>query len=147
MRTDTAIFKTFLESLRTPETAALIDFAKEGFELCFEATFEIPMKKVKGKKVKTTIPPSKRTLDNLPCYADGKSKVRFQDWLEMDPVTHSTGKGCDGKWYGWSHRALYGFKSGDKVKAGDVCYSGKDFIIKDEADAKRQAERFAKSVS
>ena len=28
----------------------------------------------------------------------------------------------DGKWYGWSHRALYGFKVGSKCKNGDVHY-------------------------
>ncbi len=27
------------------------------------------------------------------------------------------------KWYGWSHRALFGFGIGDKVKKGDVCTS------------------------
>ena len=27
----------------------------------------------------------------------------------------------DGKWYGWSHRAIYGFKVGDKVEKGDCC--------------------------
>ena len=25
------------------------------------------------------------------------------------------------KWYGWSHRAIYGFGVGDAVKEGDVC--------------------------
>lgn len=25
----------------------------------------------------------------------------------------------DGKWYGWSHRAIYGFRVGDTVKEGD----------------------------
>lgn len=27
------------------------------------------------------------------------------------------------KWYGWSHRAIYGFKVGDAVKEGDCCAS------------------------
>ena len=27
------------------------------------------------------------------------------------------------KWYGWSHRAMYGFKVGDKVKKGDCTAS------------------------
>lgn len=139
-----SLFKSFLESLRA-EDPALLESVSEGFSACFEATYELKSKK--GSPVKTTIPPAKRTLDNIPKYADGKDRVRFQDWLEMDPVTHSTGKGSDGKWYGWSHRAIYGFKAGDKVKAGDVCYDGKDFTIKDEADAKKQAERFADSVS
>ena len=32
------------------------------------------------------------------------------------------GKGKDGKWYGWSHRALHGFGEGDTVKQGDIAY-------------------------
>ena len=28
----------------------------------------------------------------------------------------------EGKWYGWSHRAIYGFKIGSTVKKGDVAY-------------------------
>ena len=32
----------------------------------------------------------------------------------------------DGKWYGWSHRAIHGFKVGDKVKYGDCAYTPKD---------------------
>jgi len=28
----------------------------------------------------------------------------------------------DGKFYGWSHRAMYGFKPGDRVKKGDCAY-------------------------
>ena len=27
------------------------------------------------------------------------------------------------KWYGWSHRAMYGFKIGDTVEEGDCCAS------------------------
>lgn len=29
----------------------------------------------------------------------------------------------ENKWYGWSHRAIYGFKIGDIVKKGDCCAS------------------------
>lgn len=32
----------------------------------------------------------------------------------------------DGKWYGWSHRAIHGFKVGDKVKYGDCGYVPED---------------------
>lgn len=137
-------FKTFIESLKI-EDITLLESVQEGFSICFEATYE--MKSKKGTPIKTTIPPSKRTLENIPKYADGRDRVRFQDWLDMDPVNHSVGLGCDGKWYGWSHRAIFGFKAGDRVKAKDVCYDGKDFTIKDEDDAKKQAEKFAKSVS
>ncbi len=29
----------------------------------------------------------------------------------------------EGKWYGWSHRAIFGFAPGDVVKEGDCCAS------------------------
>ena len=71
----------------------------------------------------------------------------------------------DQKWYGWSHRAIYGFSVGDVAKEGDcVCSSGwteeylaehpdKDlslpigFEAKTLDDAKRMAVAFAESVS
>ncbi len=71
----------------------------------------------------------------------------------------------DGKWYGWSHRAIYGFAIGDEVKEGDCCNTPgvteeylKDhpeedislpigFIAKTEEDCKRMAIAFAESVS
>lgn len=44
--------------------------------------------------------------------------------LSKEPGSpHQLGKSKDGKWYGWSHRAVHGFKS------------------------KRQARNFARSVS
>jgi len=70
----------------------------------------------------------------------------------------------DGKWYGWSHRAMYGFKIGDVVEEGSCCASSgwteeylKDhpdeivlpvgFTAKTEEDCKRMAKAFASSVS
>lgn len=70
----------------------------------------------------------------------------------------------DGKWYGWSHRAIYGFKIGDKVKEGDCCassgwiegceeYENDPYILKvgfeakTEEDCKKMAIAFASSVS
>ena len=71
----------------------------------------------------------------------------------------------DGKWYGWSHRAMYGFNIGDEVKEGDLCaesgfipeyiaeHPEEDrslpvgFVAKTEADAKKMAIAFADSVS
>jgi hypothetical protein len=70
-----------------------------------------------------------------------------------------------GKWYGWSHRAIYGFKPGDVVKKGDSTASSgwtKEYLeehpeddialpvgfkAKNLDDAKRMAEAFAESVS
>lgn len=69
------------------------------------------------------------------------------------------------KWYGWSHRAMYGFGIGDVVSEGDCCASSgwteeylKDhpeerlyldvgFEAKTLDDAKKMAVAFAESVS
>lgn len=41
-----------------------------------------------------------------------KKKPTFRDKLKIKTVRAGLGKsGIDGKWYGWSHRAYYGFKS------------------------------------
>ena len=68
------------------------------------------------------------------------------------------------KWYGWSHRAIFGFGVGSEVQEGDCCASSgyteeylKDnpeddtslpigFTAKDLIDAKRMAMAFASSV-
>ena len=71
------------------------------------------------KYYKTNIPPEKRTLKNRPRYANGKPIVRFQDWLEFKKVPgakYNVSKGSDGKYYGWSHRAIAGFYVGQLIK-------------------------------
>ena len=68
------------------------------------------------------------------------------------------------KWYGWSHRAIFGFGIGAEVKEGDCCASSGytaeylrehpeddlslpvGFIARDLIDAKRMAISFADSV-
>jgi len=53
------------------------------------------------------------------------------------------------KWYGWSHRAIYGFGIGHRVKKGD-CSSERiavGFKIKNLRDAKKVAIAMAESVS
>lgn len=59
----------------------------------------------------------------------------------------------DGKWYGWSHRAFYGFGIGDTVKEGDCCAASGDpyalpvgFKAKTEEDCKKMAIAFASCV-
>lgn len=56
------------------------------------------------------------------------------------------------KWYGWSHRAIYGFKIGDKSGPGKVGYE----LLKKEngpleaktiEDCKKMAIAFAKEIS
>lgn len=69
------------------------------------------------------------------------------------------------KWYGWSHRAMYGFGIGDVVKKGDCCASSGyteeylkehpeedrslpvGFVAKSMVDAMKMAIAFAESVS
>ena len=59
----------------------------------------------------------------------------------------------DGKWYGWSHRAIYGFKIGSKCKIGDSHYTpidqgGKgEWVARTVEGAKQMAIDFAQSVS
>jgi hypothetical protein len=56
-----------------------------------------------------------------------------------------------GKWFGWSHRAMYGFKVGDdyKVKEGDCLerYFPNGFKAETEEDCRNMAIAFAESVS
>lgn len=82
---------------------------------------------------------------------------------EKESRVCSIGKSViDNKWYGWSHRAMYGFEIGDSVKEGDcTAMSGyveecRDkfpktelpigFIAKTDEDCKRMAIAFACSV-
>lgn len=51
------------------------------------------------------------------------------------------------KWYGWSHRAIYGFGIGSKVKKGDCGYKGNAWTAKTLDDAKQMAKDFADAVS
>ena len=102
----------------------------------------------------TSVAPEKRTLKNVPKYTDGREKVRANDWLMIkgekrkeDHTTNTYGKsGADGKWYGWSHRAMYGFGIGDTVKPTDAG-SDKEYIIKTDDQAKQAAIDFADEVS
>ena len=141
----------------------------------FADTFKIET--LGGGKMRTKIKPSERSFKNIPKYSDGKNRVDFRKWLLIKGegskklengmrTPHYYGKSeADGKWYGFSHRAVYGFKIGDKITgksmAKKVIYSkdndgidnldnGKyepDFTIKDDAHAKKVAIRFAENVS
>ena len=55
----------------------------------------------------------------------------------------------DGKWYGWSHRAICGFRVGSMVKMGHVTeeYLPVGFVAKNITDMKIMAIAFARSVS
>ncbi len=53
------------------------------------------------------------------------------------------------KWYGWSHRAIYGFKTGSKCKKGMCQYNPKkgEWTARNMTEAKQMAIDFAESVS
>ena len=138
-----------------------------------DSTFTVKMKK--PKKVKelnpntlrdktykrtrvmvTSVPPEKRSTKNIPKYADGSAKVDYKDWLGIKPggeakasngnTINSYGKSSNGKWYGWSHRAMYGFQVGDKIKPTDAG-SDKEYTIKTDDQARQAAIDFAEDVS
>ncbi len=71
----------------------------------------------RDKWIKTTVPPEERSFKNLPRYADKKPRVRFQDWLEL---SGNPSKGCDNRYYGYSHRAVASFAVGDVIKKGMI---------------------------
>jgi len=53
----------------------------------------------------------------------------------------------DGKWYGWSHRAIHGFKVGDRKLKLSPDGSESNGVIGDDVEAKEAAIEFADSVS
>lgn len=55
----------------------------------------------------------------------------------------------DGKWYGWSHRAIFGFKVGSRITKTSCGYDPKkgEWEAKTMADALRMAKDFAEGVS
>jgi hypothetical protein len=56
-----------------------------------------------------------------------EGNVRFLAEREItEELTHGVGfSPLDSKWYGWSHRAIYGFKVGSTCKKGDCHYTPK----------------------
>jgi len=84
--------------------------------------------------------------------------VEKEDWKEKEGIK-TVGEGSigftekgGGAWWGWSHRARYGFKIGYKVKKGDVvCFDNggveSGFECKTLDDCKKLAKIFADAVS
>lgn len=142
-----------------PKFKDFVDKPKEG---------EFVYKTTGGGTYTTTEPLEKRSFKNIPKYSNGHNKVRFQDWLHIkgEKGYPSHGKSeADGKWYGWSHRAVYGFGVGDKIEGdslgkkvdypklpdGELDWdNGKyedDFVIQSDEQARQVAIRFAENVS
>ena len=96
-------------------------------------------------------------------YDDLKQRKPFSEYVEIKRLNEAKDffkehgieeKACgvgfsekEQKWYGWSHRAIYGFGIGSKCKKGDAHYKGKEWTAKTLEDAKKMAEDFAESVS
>jgi len=64
------------------------------------------------------------------CYIgdEERAEMLFQAGINPEP-SHPENKVCsigwcerEQKWYGWSHRARWGFGVGDQVKKGDIAY-------------------------
>ena len=54
-----------------------------------------------------------------------------------EQLTHGVGfSPSEGKWYGWSHRAIFGFQIGSTVKKGDCAYRAPDIEAELEAAVK-----------
>jgi len=97
--------------------------------------------------------------------AKSKKKSGLQKFKEKHGITetekrtpgsavHSIGYSPkEKKWYGWSHRAIYGFGVGSKCKEGDCHFTPKDrggkgkWTAKTIAGAKQMAKDFAEGVS
>ena len=119
--------------------------------------FDVPLKnrQLKNKRFYTTdIIPKDRSFKNLPRYANDKPMCRFQDWLCFAKSINKNrccAKSTNGKWYGWSHRAIFGFKRGFEIKSDNSVARRRNrklpYKIKDEADAKWHAMEFAREVS
>lgn len=141
-----------------PKFKEYVDKPKEG---------EFVYKTTGGGEFRTTLPLKDRSFKNIPKYSDGKNRVRFQDWLHIKTEKDGFyGKSeANGKWYGWSHRAVYGFGIGDEVKGdslgkkveypklpdGDYDWDNgnyePDFTISSEDQARQVAYQFARNVA
>lgn len=67
-----------------------------------------------------------------------------------EQLTHGVGfSPTNNKWYGWSHRAIYGFSVGSTCKKGDCHYTPEkgEWVAQTMEDAKQMAIDFNEGVS
>jgi hypothetical protein len=105
----------------------------------------------------TKIAPKDRTVENTPKDAKGFPICTHQTWLMIkgerrtpNSSVDSFGKSeANGRWYGWSHRAIASFGIGDVVKPTTSGFERlkEPFTINSEEKAREVAKRFAESVS
>lgn len=96
---------------------------------------------MKAKTVEEVITNSGKLKRNIR-FKDVKNQLKYQsNSIGFHEPTQT--------WWGWSHRAAYGFGIGSKVKKGDCAYREDkgEWIAKDLNDAKKMAQDFADSVS
>jgi len=64
--------------------------------------------------------------DSYITQVDMEDEVEYLAQLEItEELSHGTGfSPKDNKWYGWSHRAIFGFEVGSTCKKGDCHYVG-----------------------
>ena len=64
-----------------------------------------------------------------------------------EQLTHGVGFSLkDNKWYGWSHRAIYGFEIGSTCKKGDCHYIGSSIEEQEEAAIEFWKNKYHKNV-
>ena len=105
----------------------------------------------------TKIAPKDRTIKNLPRDSKKQPVCTHVQWLMIKGERQSASSSVDsfgkseanGRWYGWSHRAIASFTIGDVIKPTTSGYDHlkKPFTIKSEEQAKDVAKTFARSVS
>jgi len=87
------------------------------------------------------------------CDQLGIAPVRADDGHSVCSYGYSEAKG---KWFGWSHRAIHGFREGHKVSTGSVVSTehaaeGRGFqpghVLRTDEEARRAAMLFASEVS
>jgi hypothetical protein len=100
-------------------------------EICLKEDFLLEGKKNKGK-----------SKDSHKERLAKKFKI---DKFESGSIGYSSESK---KWYGWSHRAICGFKIGDKININDHILIGTDGIKKgDVCKTEEDCKKWAKAVS
>lgn len=77
-----------------------------------------------------------------------ENDVKFLADREItEELTHGVGfSEKDNKWYGWSHRAIYGFKIGSECKKDDAHYKGSSVDEQEEAAIRFWKNRYHENV-
>ncbi len=170
---DPSTITTERDLVRWGKSKGVIPRESRSYPTLLDGEFKVRMRKslkkkginpktgrMKNKKITrylvTKIRPEDRTLKNLPRDSQKKSKVTFREWLQIDghkrtlkSNTESWGWAANGKCYGWSHRAVFGWGIGDEItsKVSGFDRLEKSFIIKSNEKCEEVAKKFAESVS